>query len=58
MIETQESRTIPEAMFDRMREALQAAQLQLEYLDSRFPTGTTPPTVAKIERALKESLSA
>jgi hypothetical protein len=47
-----------EDLLNRMREALQAAQLQLEYLDSRFPTGTTPPTLAKIERALKESLAA
>jgi hypothetical protein len=47
-----------EELFDKMREALQAAQLQLEYLDSRFPTGTTPPTIAKIERVLRESLSA
>jgi len=39
-----------------LRETLQAAQLQLEYLDERFPTGTTPSTVAKIEAALRATL--
>ena len=43
-------------LVNRMREVLQAAQLQLEYLDSRWPTGTTPPTIAKIEAVLRDSL--
>lgn len=46
------------AVIQKLREALQAAQLQLEYLESRWPTETTPPTIAKIERALKDSLHA
>ena len=37
---------------DDVVDALRAAKLQLEYLDGRWPTGTTPPTVARIERVL------
>jgi hypothetical protein len=38
-----------------MREALEEARRQLEYLDGRFPTGTTPAVIARIEAALQES---
>lgn len=45
-------------LVERLRIALQAAQLQLEYLDRRFHVGTTPPTIAKVEAALRASLNA
>jgi hypothetical protein len=35
-----------------MREALHDARLQLEYLDERFPTGTTPAIITRINAAL------
>lgn len=34
------------------REALKDARLQLEYLDSRWPTGTTPTILTRISVAL------
>lgn len=39
-----------------LREALVEARLQLEYVDSRFPTGTTPAIIARINHALAASL--
>lgn len=41
-----------EAAIVQAREALEEARLQLEYLDERFPTGTTPAAIAKIGQAL------
>lgn len=35
-----------------LRELLQDARNQLEYLDGRWPTGTTPATIARIDAAL------
>jgi len=40
------------AQVERMREALEEARLQLEYLDERHPTGTTPAMLGKINAAL------
>lgn len=36
-------------------EALREAKMQLEYLDGRWPTGTTPAVIARIESALKNA---
>lgn len=36
----------------RLRDVLVDARLQLEYLDSRWPTGTTPAILARINAAL------
>ena len=36
-------------------EALREARLQLEYLDGRWPTGTTPAILTKIDAALASS---
>lgn len=38
-----------------LREALEEAKLQLEYLDKRHPTGTTPAVIGRIEAALSEA---
>ena len=40
----------------RLLLALYDAKLQLEYLDSRWPTGTTPVTLARVEKALRDAL--
>lgn len=37
-------------------QALYGAKLQLEYLDSRWPTGTTPVEITRIEAVLKNAL--
>jgi hypothetical protein len=37
---------------DALVEALREARLQIEYLDGRFPTGTSPAAIAKIDDAL------
>lgn len=39
-----------------MLQALYDAKLQLEYLESRWPTGTTPPTLARVEAAIANAL--
>jgi hypothetical protein len=36
--------------------ALYEAKLQLEYLESRWPTGSTPAVIARVEAALKNAL--
>lgn len=36
-----------DAEIARLREALQECRLQLEYLDGRLPTGTTPAILAR-----------
>ncbi len=38
---------------ERLREGLEEARLQLEYLDERFPTGTTPAVLARGRTALE-----
>lgn len=37
---------------DTMRDVVEEARRQLEYLDERFPTGTTPAVIARIDAAL------
>jgi hypothetical protein len=41
---------------NRLLQALYDAKLQLTYLDERWPTGTTPATVARIQAALDNAL--
>lgn len=38
---------------ERLRGALNDARLQLEYMESRWPTGTTPTILVRIDAALK-----
>jgi len=38
---------------DGLREALREARLQLEYMDQRSPSGTTPAVIARIDAALQ-----
>lgn len=37
---------------EKLKELLHECLLQFEYLDSRNPTGTTPPLIQKIKSAL------
>jgi hypothetical protein len=46
------------SLFNRMRETLQAAQLQLEHVDAAYPDEATSKTIDKIEAVLRESLHA
>jgi hypothetical protein len=53
--------TIPDAIEiagDRanLLNALYDAKLQLKYLDERWPTGTTPTTITRIEAAMNNAL--
>jgi hypothetical protein len=51
--------SVPSAIADDRRMILQAlhdAKLQLEYLDSRWPTGTTPSVIQRVEAALRDAL--
>lgn len=50
------SADIIEADREMLLLTLYDAKLQLQYLDSRWPTGTTPAVVARIESALREAL--
>ena len=40
------------AALDERDEMLQYVRLQLEYLDERYPTGTTPAVIARIDHLL------
>jgi hypothetical protein len=42
---------------ERLIEALREARLQLEYVDGRLPTGTTPAVIARIDAALQDHQS-
>lgn len=37
---------------DRLVKALEEAEIQLAYLDMKYPTGTTPPVLARVRAAL------
>ena len=41
-------------MIKNLVEALKEAKLQIEYLDERMPSGTTPAILARIDQALKD----
>lgn len=42
------------ARVERLEGVLRDAALQLEYLDGRWPTGTTPPILTRISAALED----
>jgi hypothetical protein len=42
-------------LVDSLRSTLEEARLQLEYMDERSPSGTTPAVLARINAALSEA---